>query len=135
MERAAEPIQGDDGEHPSGAFESIKRLGKTLLEAVSTRIELLSAEIAEELAWLAELLLYAAGALLAIFMAVSMVVVFMIALLWDSPNRLQYFALIAAAFSALAIGLGVTLTIKARAHARLFSASIDQIALDIERLK
>jgi uncharacterized membrane protein YqjE len=132
---AAEQGRSSEGDQQTGAFDSIKRLGKSLLEAISTRIELFSAEVAEEQGRLAELLLYAVGALLAVFMALGMIAVFVIAMVWDSPNRLQIFGLMAGGFSALAATLFAVLTLKARGHPRLFAASIDQLAMDIERLK
>src|SRR5204863_9503319 len=81
----------------AGSFESLKELGRTAVDIVHTRFDLLVTEIAEEQGRIAELLLYAALALLCVFLAVVIVAVFVVASLWDTEYRVLATGIIAAA--------------------------------------
>jgi uncharacterized membrane protein YqjE len=119
----------------AGPFESLKELGRTAIDIVHTRFDLLVTEIAEEQVRLAELLLYAALALLSLFLAVVIVAVFVVATLWDTEYRLIATGGIAAALLLSAIGCGVACVRKAKEKPKLFSSSLDELGADLDRLK
>jgi uncharacterized membrane protein YqjE len=120
---------------PTSSFDSLKELGRTAVDIVHTRFDLLVTEIAEEQVRLAELLLYAALALLCLFLAVVIVAVFVVASLWETEYRVLATGLIAAALVAIGIGCGLACVRKAKAKPRLFSASVDELGADLDRLK
>jgi uncharacterized membrane protein YqjE len=121
--------------HGTGPFESLKGLGRTAIDIVHTRFDLLVTEIAEEQVRLAELLLYAALSLLSLFLAVVIVAVFVVATLWDTEYRMLATGVIAAALLLSGIGCGMACVRKAKEKPRLFSSSLDELGADLERLK
>lgn len=126
-----------NGDHAqtAGPFASLKTLGRTVVDILHTRFDLLVAEISEEQRRLAELLLYGVVALLCLFLALVTMAVFAVAALWDTPYRL----LSTGIFASLLLVAGVVCTFiflgKAKARPRLFSASLDELGADLERLK
>jgi uncharacterized membrane protein YqjE len=116
-------------------IESLKALGRTAADILHTRFDLLVAEIAEEQVRVAELLLYAALSLLCLFLALVIVAVFVVATLWDTQYRTLATGLVAAALALAGAGCGVACVRKARAKPKLFSASLDELGADLERLK
>jgi uncharacterized membrane protein YqjE len=126
---------GGHGRASPGPFESLKELGRTAVDILHTRFDLLVAEIAEEQVRLAELLLYAALAILSLFLAVVIVAVFVVASLWDTDYRVLATGLVAAALVAAGIGCGVACVRKAKVKPKLFSASVEELGADLERLK
>jgi uncharacterized membrane protein YqjE len=119
----------------AGPFESLKELGRTAIDILHTRLDLLVTEITEEQSRLAELLLYAAGALLCVFLAVVIGAVFVVASLWDTPYRLAATGAIAAVLVAAGAACAMLFVKKARAKPRLFSTSLDELGADLERLR
>ena len=119
----------------AGPFESLKDLGRTAVDILHTRFDLLVTEIHEEQSRVAELLLYAAVAILCIFLALVIVAVFVVASLWDTPYRTLATGLIAAALAIAGIVCAVTFFRKAKARPRLFSSSLDELGADLERLR
>lgn len=134
LDQAPEPVQAEPAP-ATGPFESLKALGRTAVDILHTRFDLLVAEISEEQRRLAELLLYGVLALLCLFLALVTLAVFAVAALWDTPYRL----LSTGIFAALLIVAGAVCTFifvgKAKARSRLFSASLDELGADLERLK
>ena len=122
-------------EAPPGPFGALKQLGRTALGIVHTRLELLVTEIAEEQSRLAELLLYAALAILSLFLAVVIVAVFVVASLWETPYRILATGGIAAVLVIAGVGFTLTVIKKAKAKPKLFSSSLDELGHDLERLK
>jgi uncharacterized membrane protein YqjE len=119
----------------AGPFESLKELGRTAVDILHTRLDLLVTEIAEEQSRLAELLLYAAVALLCLFLAVVIGAVFIVASLWDTPYRLLATGVMAAVLVAAGAACAIIFVKKAKAKPRLFSTSLDELGADLERLR
>ena len=118
-----------------GPFESLKELGRTAVDILHTRFDLLVTEIHEEQSRIAELLLYAAIAILCLFLAVVIVAVFIVASLWDTPYRTLATGLIAALLVIVGAGCMAACVHKAKARPRLFSASVEELGADLERLR
>ena len=77
---------------PGGLFESLKTLGRTAVEALHTRLDLLSTELKEEQARITELLVIAVLALLCLFLAIVFAAFFVVVAVWDTPYRLWVIA-------------------------------------------
>jgi uncharacterized membrane protein YqjE len=119
----------------AGPFASLKELGRTAVDILHTRFDLLVTEIAEEQSRLAELLLYAALAILSLFLAVVTIVVFVVASLWETQYRVPATGGIAAILVIAGIWFAFTVIRKAKEKPRLFSSSLDELGADLERLK
>lgn len=117
----------------TGILQSLRNLATTLVALLQNRIELLATDLEEERIRLLELLFWAAGALFFFALGVLMITMFVVLLLWDS-HRLAGIIVLAAVF--LAIGVGLAIGVRNRMHmrSRLFSASLDELAKDKDRL-
>jgi uncharacterized membrane protein YqjE len=118
-----------------GALASLKALGRTALDVLHTRLALLVTEIAEEQGRLAQLLVYAALTLLCLAFAVVMLAMLLLVSLWDTPYRLLAAGAVAAVFAAAGVASAIALVRKSRAKPRLFSASLEELGTDLERLQ
>jgi len=111
----------------------LRNLATTLVALLQGRLELLANDLEEERIRLLQLLFWAAGALFFFALGVLMITIFVVLLLWDS-HRLFGIVVLAAVF--LAIGVGLAIGVRNRMHmrSRLFSASLDELAKDKDRL-
>ena len=125
-----EPGTGETG---AGIVQSLRNLAATLVAVFHTRLELLVTEIEEERVRLLELLLWAAGALFCLGVAVLLLVLLLIAVFWDT-HRIAVIATLAVVF--LAAGIGIAAGARDRMHrrSRLFSASLEELARDKDQL-
>lgn len=116
-----------------GLLESLKRLVGTLLAILQTRLELLSNEIEEELLRIGQILLYGIVALFFFCLTILLLLVFIVALFWDS-YRLQVVGGLTAFF--LAAGLLVCYALRrvVREKSKLFSGSLAELSKDRDRL-
>jgi uncharacterized membrane protein YqjE len=55
--------------------------------------------------------------------------------LWDTPYRLLAAGAVAAVFAAAGVASAIALVRKSRAKPRLFSASLEELGTDLERLQ
>ncbi len=116
-----------------GLLESLKRLVGTLLAIVQTRLELLANEIEEELLRIGQILLYGVVALFFFCLAILLLVVFIVALFWDT-YRLQAVGGLTAFFFAAGLLVCYALRRVVREKSRLFSASLAELSKDRDRL-
>jgi len=121
------------GEPATGILQSLRNLATTLVALLQNRLELLVTDLEEERVRLLQLLFWAAGALFFFALGVLMITMFVVLMLWDS-YRLAGIVVLAAVF--LAIGVGLALGVYKLMHrrSRLFSASLDELAKDKDRL-
>ena len=121
------------GEPATGILQSLRNLATTLVALLQNRLELLATDIEEERIRLLQVLFWAAGALFFFALGVLMITMLVVLLLWDS-YRLAGIVVLAAVF--LAIGVGLALGVYKLMHrrSRLFSASLDELAKDKDRL-
>jgi len=112
---------------------SVKRLAGTLLAIIQTRLELLSNELEEERLRVAQMLFYGSVTLFLFGMATMLMTVFVVVLFWDS-YRLQVLGGLTVLF--LVAGLLVLNALRRAAgeRSKLFSASLSELADDIDRL-
>ena len=121
------------GEPATGILQSLRNLATTLVALLQNRLELLATDLEEERIRLLQLLFWAAAALFFFALGVLMITMFVVLMLWDS-YRLAGIVVLAAVF--LAIGVGLALGVYKLMHrrSRLFSASLDELAKDKDRL-
>ncbi|MDO8988907.1 MAG: phage holin family protein [Sideroxyarcus sp.] len=117
----------------TGLLESLKRLAGTSLAIVQTRLELLSNELEEERLRIRQLLFYGSVALFLFGMATLLLTVFIVVLFWDS-YRLQVLGGLTVLFFFAGLLAWNALLRAKRERPRLFSASLAELADDIERL-
>ncbi len=117
----------------SGLLDSVRRVGATLVEIVHTRLELLVTELEEERMHIARALWLAAIG--GFFLAVStlLVVVFVVALFWDS-YRLLAVGVLACSFGAAGFLLLIALRNLIAERKRLFAQSLAELRSDREHL-
>ena len=118
-----------------GAIDALKAAGRTMVEIFHTRFELLSVEIEEEQGRLAELLLFGAMALLFLLLALTISVVFIVAAFWDTPYRLVAIGTTFVLTAGAGIACAVAVKRQIQTKPRVFAASLDALATDIERFK
>lgn len=111
-------------------FESVGRLGSTVVDMVHTRLELAAVEVEEESQRMLGYLVYALLALSLFVMAFLMVSFLVIVLLWDT-YRVQAVIGMAALFGGA--GALVAMKVKARfdSKPRLLANTIEELRKDI----
>ncbi|HEY5995355.1 MAG TPA: phage holin family protein [Gallionellaceae bacterium] len=117
----------------SGLLESLRRLGGTLLAILHTRLELLSNEIEEELLRLGQILVYGIVALFLFFMSILVLMIFVVALFWDT-YRLQVLGGLTALFLVAGLLVCYALRCAVRQRSKLFSGSLAELAQDRDQL-
>lgn len=131
MSTGTPPADGPGG----GLLESLKSLGRIAVEMLQTRLDLLATELAEEQGRITELLLIGAVSLSCLFLAAVFAAFFVVMVFWDTPYRLIVPGVIAAALLVVAVALWVAFRRRIRSKPRLFSATLEEISADIERLR
>ena len=111
----------------------MRRLAATVIEILHTRLELLAVEVQEEELRLARIVWWGFIALFFLALAVLMLTLLIVVLFWDT-HRMPVVALLAGAYGAVGLGLGLWVRAKLRAGSKLFSASLAELAKDRERL-
>ncbi len=114
-------------------MESVKRLFGTLSAIVSTRLELLSNELEEELLHLTQMFFFSVVALFCFGLAVLLLTAFIVVLFWDD-HRLAVLGSLSVLFFALGTVVSMLLRNKAQAKTKLFSVSLAELAEDREQL-
>ncbi len=117
-----------------GLIGSARRLARTALSVLATRLQILGTELEEEQVRFTELLLLVAAVAFCLGTAVLLGVIFVVVLFWDT-HRLATLG----AFTVLFAVAGVTglLLIRRRRRMRpkLFSTTFGEIAKDLERMR
>lgn len=114
-------------------MESAKRLLRTLLSIVSTRLELLANELQEERLRLTQMFFLALAALFSLGMGVMLLTMFVVVLFWDT-HRLAVLGGLCAVFFAAGSLLAWLLRSKALEKPRLFADSISELGKDRSHL-
>jgi uncharacterized membrane protein YqjE len=126
------PESGDTGAG-AGIVQSLRNLAATLVALLRTRFELLATELEEERIRLLQLLFWAAGALFFIGAGILLLTVLLVAIFWDS-YRITAIAVLAGIFLAAGIGMAIGVRNRMQARSRLFSASLEELERDRNRL-
>jgi uncharacterized membrane protein YqjE len=123
------------GERGGGLFDSLKALGRTAVEALHTRLDLLSTELKEEQARITELLVIAFLSLLCLFLAIVFAAFFVVVAVWDTPYRLWVTAGLAAVLAGAAAALWQQFRRGITSRPRPFHATLEELSGDLERLR
>jgi uncharacterized membrane protein YqjE len=118
----------------AGLLGSVKRLASTLIEIVSTRLELLASELQEERLHLTQMFFLSLLALFSFGMALLLLTIFITVLFWDD-HRIAVLGGLCALFFMSGILIALLLRSKAKSRPRLFSASLAELAKDREQLE
>jgi len=117
-----------------GLFRSLGNLAATVVGIAHTRLELLTTELQEEVQRAAQLLLWAAVALLAGMLAVFLGALTVIFYFWET-HRLLASLLITALFATLAVLAVCMLYAKLRGKPPILQATLTELARDREHLR
>ena len=112
-----------------GLLTSIAGLLATAIGIAQTRLELLSTELQEEIHGVAEIMVYAAIALLAAGVGLFLLALVVIFVFWDT-HRMAASVAVTGAFFLIAIVAGVTLRAKVRAKPPLLDATLAELKKD-----
>ena len=119
---------------PSGLLDSIARLGRTLLGALRTRLEILATEIEEERIRLARFVLALVAIAFCLQMAILLLVALLIVLFWES-HRLMTLGLIAGLFAIAGIVGVAVVQQRLRTRPKMFASTIGELLKDESRLR
>ena len=117
-----------------GFLAHIRQLGGSVLEHVAMRIELLSIEVQEEKARLVKLAMSAALVSALLMVSLVMVAILILAMYWDTPNRVPAALSLAGAFVVLTISGGFYLAAQLRRSTTLFASSARELRRDMAAL-
>jgi len=120
-------------EPATGILQSLRNLATTLVALLQNRLELLATDLEEERIRLLQLLFWAAAALFFFALGVLMITVLVVLLVWES-HRLAGIVVLAVVFLAIGVGLAIVVRNRMNLRSRLFSASLDELAKDKDRL-
>jgi uncharacterized membrane protein YqjE len=112
-----------------GLLQSIKHLAQSLLGAAQTRLEILATEIEEERVRLEQLLLVALAAAFCLAMGIVLCVALVVIYYWDT-HRLAAAGILAAAFLAAGVVLGLILRDKAKTRPKPFAITRGELEKD-----
>jgi uncharacterized membrane protein YqjE len=123
-----------DAAAPPGLIGSARRLARTALGIVATRLQILGTEVEEEQVRFTELLLLLAAVIFCLATAVLLGVIFIVVLLWDT-HRLVTLGVFTVLFLAVGIAGLLALRRRRRMRPKLFAATLGEIAKDLERMR
>jgi uncharacterized membrane protein YqjE len=112
-----------------GLLQSIRHLGRTLLGAAQTRLEILATEIEEERLRLEQQLLLALSAAVCAGMALLLAVAFVVIYFWDT-HRLLAVGLLGLAFLAVATALAWILRARLKTRPKPFAVTRGELDKD-----
>jgi len=118
----------------AGLFASLKRMMATLLELAHVRLELISIEIEDQIAYAASLLLWGIaaiffGSLTVLLLALTIVIAF-----WDD-HRLLAACLVTAAFAVVAATAIIMMRLRLRRRPRFLAATAEEFRRDATALE
>lgn len=112
---------------------SVRELARTLLSFAETRARIAATELEEQVARLAEILLWAAAALFFGGIAVVFAAILIVLLFWDS-NRVLAAGLLAAIFFGIAGASALIARARLRERPKFLSATLAELKQDAERI-
>jgi uncharacterized membrane protein YqjE len=117
----------------SGLFRSVAHLLATAIGVAQTRLELLSTELQEEVHRVAEIMLWAAAALLAAGVALFLLALVVIFAFWDT-HRVVASVAVTSVFFVIALVAGLVLRAKVRGKPPLLDATLAELRKDRDTL-
>ena len=124
----------DGAQAPAGAFDSVRALGATLVDAAGTRVELALVELREQGERRKQLAVLAVTGAVFLVMALLLAAFLAIAFFWDT-YRIAAIATVTLLYLGIAAAAFLQLRAKARAMPAPFEATLRELAADREMLK
>lgn len=124
----------EEAGHTAGLLDSLRKVARTLLAIVQTRLEIVANELDEVKARLARIAVLAAIAGFCVAVAVNLLVFLLVVIFWDT-NRLLAIGVIAGIFAAAAIIACFMLWATVARRPKLFSATIAELRKDRTKLE
>jgi len=116
-----------------GLLDSLGRFARTALGLARTRLEILGTEIEEERLRITQLVLLVAGVVFCLHAALTLLVVLVVVLLWDSHRVVTLSALIGLFFLASLAG-ALWIRHLLRGRPKIFASTVAELRKDEERL-
>ncbi len=117
-----------------GFLTHIRQLGASVLDHVAMRVELLSIEVQEEKARLVRLAMSAALVSALLIVSLVMAAILVLAIYWDTPNRVTAALWLAGSFGVLTIGGVFYVVSQLGRTSTLFATSAGELRRDAEAL-
>jgi uncharacterized membrane protein YqjE len=122
---ASEPVRGPI----AGLFHSLAKLLATAIGIAQTRLELLTTELQEEVHRVAEILIYAAVALLSAGVGLFLLALVVIFVFWDT-HRIAASIAVTGTFFLIAVVAALVLRAKVRAKPAMLNATLAELKKD-----
>jgi uncharacterized membrane protein YqjE len=117
----------------AGLLASVRRMLATLLELGSTRLELVSVEIQEQIEYAASLLLWGIAAIFFASLTVLLLALTIVIACWEQ-HRLLAAGLVTAAFALIAVIAALVVRQRLQSRPRFLSATTGELRRDAEAL-
>jgi len=117
-----------------GMIAAARRLARTALSLIATRLRILGTEVEEEQMRITELLLLVASVVFCLGTAVLLGVIFVVVLLWDT-HRLATLGVFTVLFAVSGIVGLLAIRRRTQVRPKLFSATLGELAKDLDRLR
>jgi uncharacterized membrane protein YqjE len=122
-----------DAAPQAGLIASVRRMLATLLELGSTRLELVSVEIQEQIEYAASLLLWGIAAIFFASLTVLLLALTIVIACWEQ-HRLLAAGLVTAAFALIAVIAALVVRRRLQTRPRFLSATSGELRRDAEAL-
>ena len=120
---------GDSADRADGLFGSLRRLSRTLVGMVRTRLDLVATEVEEQALHLTHMLVLAMVAVFCLVLALLLLIALVVVVFWDT-HRLLALGGLAAFFAVAGIVLGAMLKKLAGERPRFLSSTIAELDKD-----
>jgi uncharacterized membrane protein YqjE len=121
----SEPVRGPI----AGLFHSVAKLLATVIAVAHTRLELLTTELQEEVHRVAEIMVYAAVALISAGVGLFLLALVVIFVFWDT-HRIAASIAVTSAFFLVAVVAALVLRAKVRAKPAMLNATLAELKKD-----
>ncbi len=119
---------------PPGLLQSLKGYLATWVDLFRTRLDLFSTELQEEKERMQQLMVMAAAALFCLAFGTLLVTFFVVAVFWETNDRLAVLGGLALLYLAAGAIVAVLTRRRSRARPKLFSATLGELAKDYRHL-
>jgi uncharacterized membrane protein YqjE len=122
---ASEPVRGPI----AGLFHSVAKLLATAIGIAHTRLELLTTELQEEVHRVAEIMVYAAVALISAGVGLLLLAMLVVIVFWDT-HRIAASIAVTGTFFLIAVVAALVLRAKVRAKPAMLNATLAELKKD-----
>ncbi len=120
---------GDMADRPAGLFGSLRRLGRSLVGTVRTRLDLVATEVEEQGLRLTQMLVLALAAAFCLVLALLLLIALVVVVFWDT-HRLLALGGFTLFFAIAGVVLIVVLKNKAAERPRFLASTIAELDKD-----